>query len=153
MTFGHAHAWAVLAAISVAGVLIRHFFNLRNQGRVVVGYPIAAVIVLVALIAYMAPDTSASAKAAANVVPYARVKAIIDNRCVGCHAAHPTQAGFNEAPKGLLLETSEQIRARAAQINQQAVVAKVMPIANLTQMTEAERATLGAWYAQGAKTE
>ena len=34
MTYGHQHAWAVLAVIMAAGVLIRHFFNLRHKGRV-----------------------------------------------------------------------------------------------------------------------
>ena len=150
MTFGSQYAWAVLATISVAGVMIRHFFNLRNQGRIVVGYPIAAVILLILLIARMAPDTSA---AASDSVPFAKVKAVLDARCVSCHAAHPTQAGFNEAPKGVLLESPAQVKLRAAQIYQQAVVAKAMPIANLTQITEDERALLGAWYTQGAKTE
>ena len=34
-----------------------------------------------------------------------------------------------------------------------AVVTKTMPLGNLTGMTDEERATLGAWIAQGARTE
>jgi len=153
LTFGNPHAWAVLGALSVAGVMIRHFFNLKNVGRVVPGYLVGAAIVLVALIFALAPDTSTAKKAGANGVPYARVKSVIDTRCVACHSVHPTQAGFNEAPKGVMFDTAAQVKARAALINQQAVVAKAMPLGNLTQMTDEERALLGAWYSQGAKTE
>ena len=31
-TYGHPQAWAVLALVGAAGVLIRHFFNLRHKG-------------------------------------------------------------------------------------------------------------------------
>ena len=153
MTFGNAYPWAVLATISVAGVMIRHFFNLKNTGRIVIGYPIAAAIVLIGLIVVMAPDASKAPKAGAAGVPFAKVKAVMDARCVSCHSAHPTQAGFNEAPKGVMFDTAAQIKARSAQIHQQAVVSKVMPIGNLTQMTEDERTLLATWIIQGAKTE
>jgi len=151
MTFGSPHAWAVLATLSVAGVMIRHFFNLKNVGRIVPGYLIAAGIVLAGLIAVMAPDMSP--KAGAPTVPYAKVKTILDTRCVSCHAARPTQAGFAEPPKGVILESAGQVKARAAQIHQQVVVSKAMPIGNLTQMTDEERAIIAAWIAQGAKTQ
>ena len=51
----------------------------------------------------------------------------------------------------MLLDTPDQVRQRAAQIHKRAVELKDMPIANLTNMTEAERAELGAWFAAGAK--
>ena len=62
----------------------------------------------------------------------------------------PTQAGFLLAPKGFVIETPAQIVANAQKIKEQAVLTKVMPIGNLTGMTDAERATLGAWLAAGA---
>ena len=51
----------------------------------------------------------------------------------------------------MLLETREQIVANAQKINEQSVLTKAMPIGNLTNMTDGERATLGAWIAAGAK--
>ena len=51
-----------------------------------------------------------------------------------------------------MLDTPEQIAANAQKIHEQAVVTKAMPIGNLTGMTDAERATLGAWIAAGAPT-
>nr|MBA3507666.1 hypothetical protein [Betaproteobacteria bacterium] len=72
------------------------------------------------------------------------------DRCVSCHAQKPRHDGFAVAPKGLLLETPAQIIANAHKINEQTVVTRAMPIGNLTQMTDAERATLAAWIAAGA---
>jgi uncharacterized membrane protein len=89
--------------------------------------------------------------AADPAAQFARVKAIVDARCVACHSATPTQPGFATAPAGVLLDTPEQVRQRAAQIHKRAVELKDMPIANLTNMTDAERAELGAWFAAGAK--
>lgn len=60
-------------------------------------------------------------------------------RCVSCHAAAPTQPGFAAPPKGVVFDTPDQIGAQAAQIHQQ-TASKAMPIANLTQMTDAEHA-------------
>jgi uncharacterized membrane protein len=50
-----------------------------------------------------------------------------------------------------MLDTPDQIRQRAAQIQKQVVELKAMPIANLTNMTDAERAQVAAWLAAGAK--
>jgi uncharacterized membrane protein len=45
------------------------------------------------------------------------------------------------------LETRAQIESRAAQIEQQAVLTKAMPLGNATKMTQDERDTLGRWLA------
>jgi uncharacterized membrane protein len=55
MTYRHQHAWAVLAVIMAAGVLIRHFFNLRHKGRTEYRYPAAGVLLLLALAVAIAP--------------------------------------------------------------------------------------------------
>jgi uncharacterized membrane protein len=83
-------------------------------------------------------------------VSFAQVKAVLDARCIPCHAAQPTQPGFAQPPKGVLLETSEQIGQNAPKIAE-TVANKYMPIGNLTQMTDEERAVVAAWFAQGAK--
>jgi uncharacterized membrane protein len=48
-----------------------------------------------------------------------------------------------------MLDTPERIVAGARQIYEQSVVTKVMPIGNLTGMTDAERQQVGAWVAAG----
>ncbi|MND05906.1 hypothetical protein D3C83_269650 [compost metagenome] len=50
-----------------------------------------------------------------------------------------------------MLETAEQIRARATMINQQAWVTKVMPPGNLTNITDDERRTIARWFKGGAQ--
>ena len=51
----------------------------------------------------------------------------------------PTQPGFSAAPKGVVLESARDIVSQATPIHLQTVVSKVMPIGNLTKMTEDER--------------
>ena len=90
----------------------------------------------------VAPDAAAGAG-----VDEARISEIIDNRCVACHASKPTQPGFVEAPLGIVLETPQQVAARADRIAV-TVQTRYMPLGNLTGMTDAERAAVAGWYAQ-----
>ena len=150
MTYNHAHGWLVLAVIMAAGVLIRHFFNLRHKGRTVWGYPAAGVALLMALAIAIAPQPVAPR--AGQVAPsFAQVQAIISQRCVTCHAAHPAQAGFAAAPAGVMLDSAELIHQHAANIYRQSVTLRAMPIGNLTGITEAERAAIAAWFEAGAQ--
>ena len=55
--------------------------------------------------------------------------------------------------KNIQLHTPELIIKNAQAMYQQAVVARVMPMANSTQMTDSERDKLGAWVKAGAKPE
>jgi uncharacterized membrane protein len=153
MTYRHKYSWAVLAVIMAAGVLIRHFFNLRHRGRIEWKYPVAGVALLLALAVALAPKKPAAGPAAADpAAQFARVQAIVTQRCVACHSERPTQPGFATAPAGVMLHTPELIKQNAQKIYQQAVQLKAMPIANLTNMTDAERAQIGAWFEAGAKT-
>jgi uncharacterized membrane protein len=153
MTYRNEHAWAVLAAIMAAGVFIRHFFNLRHKGRTAWQYPAVGVALLLAVAVAIAPRAPTAAKAVDDpAARFAQVRAIIDQRCVSCHASHPSQPGFATAPAGVALEDPHAISQNAARIYQQAVQLKAMPLANLTNMTDAERAQVAAWYEAGAKT-
>ncbi|WP_413672395.1 urate hydroxylase PuuD [Massilia cellulosiltytica] len=150
MTYRHPHAWAVLGTIMAAGVFIRHFFNLRHKGRVEWVYPAIGVALLLGLAVVLAPPRP---NVSAGTVPFARVETILRARCVSCHAAHPTQPGFASAPAGVMLDDAHGIAQNAPRIYQQAVQLKAMPLANMTNMTDAERAELGAWFEAGAKTD
>jgi uncharacterized membrane protein len=152
MTYRNDHAWLVLAFIMAAGVLIRHFFNLRHKGRVEWRYPVAGVALLLGVAVAIAPPAPAAVAPSADpAAAFQKVEAIIAQRCVACHSAHPTQPGFATAPLGMVLDTDQQIHQSAEKIYKQAVQLKAMPIGNLTNMTDAERATIAAWYESGAK--
>lgn len=147
----HRHAWAILMAISLAGALIRLYSVLSHRGVKRHMLWIGGYGILVALFIALFPkpvDPSAAAS-----VKFADVKRVIDERCVGCHAAKPTFAGFAAPPKNVLLETPEQIRTQAQVLHQQVVVTRVMPIGNLTKMTDDERKLIADWFAQGAKVQ
>ncbi len=141
MTYGGRWSWLVLAGMTLAGALIRVWFVMRHKGRAPAWIWIAGVLIVVALALLLAPR---SAPPAAKV-DFSKVQEVVVARCVMCHAAKPSFPGLAEAPKGLMLDSAERIRERAAQIDQQAAVARAMPPGNLTRMTEAERQLLRDW--------
>jgi uncharacterized membrane protein len=149
MTYSHPHGWLVLALIMLAGVLIRQFFVLRHRGVVRPWLPAAGVALLAGVAVAIAPR---GGEAVSDKVAFTQVRSIVDARCVACHAAQPKQEGFAQPPKGIALETNDQIAANAAKIAE-TVGNRYMPIGNLTQMTDQERAIVSAWYAQGASTK
>jgi len=147
MTYSHPHGWAVLAVIMVAGALVRQFFVLRHRGQRRPMFVVAGVLLLLAVFIVLAPSppVASTGKSAS----FAEIKGIVAERCVSCHAAQPTQAGFAQPPKGLMLESSEQILTHAPQIAE-SVASRYMPIGNLTQMSDAERGRIELWFRDGA---
>jgi uncharacterized membrane protein len=51
----------------------------------------------------------------------------------------------------VVLDTDEQIVAEALRIHQQTVVTRVMPIGNLTNISEEERDIIDRWYQAGGR--
>ncbi len=147
MTYAHPRGWLVLVVVMLAGVLIRQFFVLRHRGALKWWLPAVGAGLLLALIAALAP---APVQTGGTQVPFAEVEAIVAQRCVTCHAARPTQPGFAQAPKGVLLETPAQIAQHAAKLAE-TVGSGYMPLGNLTHITEPERQRLVRWQAQGAR--
>ncbi len=149
MTYGHAFNWAILVAISLAGALVRVYFVARHSGRASPLPLVAAGALLVIVAVVIAPTNTA---AGTGNVDFDAVRTVVHQRCTGCHAAVPEHPGFQAAPAGVVLETDRQIVAEALRIHQQTVVTRVMPIGNLTGITEDERALLDRWYRSGAGT-
>jgi len=147
-SYGHSYSWLILVALMVTGAWIRHFFNLRHAGRTVWAIPITAALAIAAVAVAIRPTGGGGAAATAGVAPFSRVQAIVQERCVPCHSAHPTKV--SAAPKGIVFDTPAQIAAQAALIESVAVTTQTMPIGNATGMTQAERDLLGAWIRHGA---
>ena len=145
MTYSHEHGWLVLIFIMLAGVLIRQYFVLRHSHKASPLLPALAVILLLAMVWYLRPAPPAGV--VEGGVSDTQIAEIINSRCVACHASQPTQAGFAEAPLGIILEAPAQILKNAERIAF-TIQTKYMPIGNLTAMTDQERATVAAWYAQ-----
>jgi uncharacterized membrane protein len=82
--------------------------------------------------------------------PYGAVRALIDRHCVGCHSERPTVAAFPIAAGGLALDTIEPLQRHAAAIKLRVVQQRDMPLLNKSEMSDDERALLGAWVDAGA---
>lgn len=150
-TYGNSWGWAVLVVLFLIGVLVRHWFNLRNAGKSNAWLLPATVAGLAALAVATAPRaTGGTNPAGAGTAPFADVRVVIARRCAPCHSAAPTYQGISAAPAGVMFDTPEQIRSRAARIAERAVVQWTMPLGNVTAITAEERALLGRWVQAGA---
>jgi uncharacterized membrane protein len=147
ITFAHPHAWVVLTCLLLLAAYVRHFFNLRHRGRTAWSIPLLAAAGALALAVVIAP----AKPMVDGTVALRDVQSIIAERCATCHAEHPRWEGIASPPKGIVLEKASQIVANAAAIRAQAVVSRAMPLGNVTQMTDAERARLAAWIDAGAR--
>lgn len=143
MTYNHAYNWAILIAITLAGALIRVYFVARHSGK---ASPVPAIIALVILLAVAALIAPRAGPTATTAVAFDDVRAVVQQRCSSCHASAPTHPAFPAAPGGVVFDSDQQILAEAQRIHQQAVATRVMPIGNLTGMTDAERDLLDRWY-------
>ena len=142
------HNWAVLVLLMLAGALIRHSFVVRHKAlvqgkRVPWEYAAGGTVLVLALAVWLAPAPQPKAAAGAPVPTLAEVKAVVEQRCVLCHNAQVQQ-------KNVALHTPELIRQHAQAVYQQAVVLKLMPMNNTTQITDTERALIQRWFEAGS---
>ena len=143
MTYGHEYNWLILIGISLAGALIRSWFVDRHGGRASPLPAVLAVVVLAAVAVAIAPRATHREGGGAS---FDQVRNVVNARCTSCHSAAPVHPAFPVAPLGIVFDTDEQIVADADRIYQQTVVTRVMPIGNLTAMTDEERRILEDWY-------
>jgi uncharacterized membrane protein len=161
-TYTHPQNWLVLIGMMFAGAAIRQFFVLRHGyklGRNSHPWPYAAVgvVVLLGLIVWMRPVPAAPSaiktEAAAAIVTgatgpigYKELQPVLAQRCYMCH-------GEAVQMKNVRLDSPEGVASHAQAIYQQAVVTKIMPMNNATNITEAERELIAEWFEGGAKTK
>ena len=152
--YAHPYGWLVLFGLFAAGALIRHGFNLRNQGRRSVALPIAALAIGLLLIVALAPrDQNAVDAGASQNASFAQVNRILHARCVTCHSAAPDHPTAPVAAAGVAFDTPREIQSWSARIHERTVTTRTMPLANLTNMTEQERATIARWFEAGAPAD
>ena len=146
MTYGHEHAWLVLALIGGTAAFVRHYFNLKHQDNHQPWILAVGAVMLFGIIGWMVPKP-VEVQAGQTVISDEKAVEISMARCASCHGAEPTQAGFAAAPGGVILETTEQLLANKQRILQ-AVQSNYMPLGNMTQMTDDERQDMVLWAAQ-----
>jgi uncharacterized membrane protein len=149
MLTNHPQAWLLVALFVVGGGALRHFL-VRHE----VGDPLSDIAWTLPFIAgalALAVILTAPARRDFSALPKVgdeQVLALSRKHCVMCHARQPTHETFTEAPKGAVLETVDDLRRFATLIEKQTVHTNAMPLGNETNMTDAERRTLGIWLAQ-----
>jgi uncharacterized membrane protein len=163
MTYAARENWLVLIAICGAGVSLRLYFVARHKAHERNGRtsPLPAALGLLTLagvaVALMPQPTrwgggargGGAAAASPSSGSFARIQAIVAQRCTSCHSVNPTQSGFAAAPNGLLLDTPERILAHTEQMRQQ-IATRAMPLGNITGITEEERTEMLSWIDRGA---
>ena len=143
-------SWLILALVIVIGVLLRHFYNCRHKGLPSPWWtwPASAACVVAAIwLSTLGPAYGAKVEAPAAPVKVAADEAysVIAGRCSMCHAAEPTWPGVHRPPKGIRLETPDEIEGLAGKIASAAVWSNAMPPGNVTEIEPAERAVLAGW--------
>ncbi len=146
-TFGNKYQWIVLAAISIGAAGIKHWLNLREQGKLSVWILPASVILLLAVAYGTAPQLSTGK---CKDIAFAEVNAIVQQRCVQCHSSRPTDNVYTAPPNGVKYDTPQEIVAKKDLIMQRVVVTRTMPQNNKTNMTPDEREVIRCWIEQGA---
>jgi len=145
--FNHPQAWALVPIISAIAALARHYFNLKHQGknRPAVLLVAAILFIAVAIAANLTrsppltSDTTASAQA---------VQVVISKHCTSCHAQKPTFAGYATPPGGYVFETPADLHEQPDRVIS-SVSSNYMPLANMTGITQQERALLVSWVTAG----
>jgi len=154
LLFATKYNWLIVAIVLAVGPVIRHFFNSRHQGK---GSPwwtwgvAAAGMVAIAWLSGAGPRDSIGAISATP--KFAKVEDIMLTRCSMCHSSTPVWAGIPTAPKGVMLDDPQRIRAHARLIEINAIRSHAMPPGNITEMTSDERGLIAAWLAAGAPAQ
>ncbi len=146
MTYGSGIGWLSLALIALAGIAVRHYFNLRHTTKPKAPFAVAAVIFMVVAMTFpLAFKKPVAPKVGA--VSFSDIRHIMETHCTACHAENPSHDWYDEAPNGFRLDTDALIKQNKTLIMDRTVTGKDMPLGNETGMTEAEREILRVWIA------
>ncbi|RWM15743.1 MAG: cysteine desulfurase [Mesorhizobium sp.] len=160
LAFGTEFNWVIASLVFAIGVLIRHYFNTMHARK---GDPtwtwLAAAVLFVVIIwlstvpKVLTGEVKASSAAQVYVASahFPAVRDTVLGRCSMCHAQEPSYEGIYHAPKGVMLDTDAGIAEQAREIYLQAGRSHAMPPANVTHITDQERALLVAWFEGAGK--
>ena len=147
-TYGSEQRWLVLLALMAVGAIVQHVLNLRHDGRSAWGFVAGAFAIVVLVAVALAPPSIGSAPFTPAEFP--AVAAVVSQRCQTCHSVVPRQPGFIAPPKGVVFDTPAQMHAESQRMYQMVVVSKLMPLGNVTGMTQSERDLIARWVRAGA---
>lgn len=158
LAFATPYNWLIAALVFLMGVTIRHFFNTMHQGGGKLWWTWGATAALFAgamwLSSFPVGEAGEEKQAVmtqsqqrfAAAPGFEQVSETVLGRCSMCHAQEPSWDGIVHAPRGVVLETSEQIAAHAREIYLQAGHTNAMPPGNASFMEDTERKAIIDWY-------
>ncbi|MEZ5887158.1 MAG: urate hydroxylase PuuD [Paracoccaceae bacterium] len=160
LAFATENNWLIASLVFLMGVTIRHWFNTHHARKGNPHWTWLATVLLFLAIAWLSTAPlfktgDGEAQGAVRLTPegeryaaaegFSDVQDIILGRCSMCHATEPGFEGIHWAPKGVILETPEEIANAARRIYIQAGLTHAMPPANASYMEPEERAKIVAW--------
>ncbi len=160
LAFASEYNWLIAALIFLMGVTIRHFFNTMHARKGDLWWTWAVTVILFIGVMWLSSiglnqDTLEEAETRAmtpaeqrfaDAAGFDEVSDIIMGRCAMCHAREPGYEGIHHAPKGVMLETPQDVARAAREIYVQAGLTNAMPPANVSFMEPEERARVIRWF-------
>ncbi|MCF2948715.1 urate hydroxylase PuuD [Paraglaciecola aquimarina] len=161
--YGHEFGWLAVVAIGCCLAWGRHYFNLKHTGN---KQPMVAISSLIGLVLVavtlsftkpkpsLAIDASTQNSAAQSQLSLAKLTVktdlLVQIHCANCHSNTPTQAGFTAPPAGIVIDSLETLSQQSAKATE-AIQSGYMPLGNMTQLTDDERANMLIWLATNTK--
>ena len=152
--FATEYSWLILGLILIIGALIRHFFNTKHKGLPAPYWTwlVASLLAVCSvLLSYAgAPNNNVYEVSNLNMTKEEIHKTAVElviERCSSCHAREPLWEGLAFAPKGIHLETEEEVLKMANEIYWQSAASWAMPPGNIIWLEDEERVLLSEWHA------
>ncbi len=161
LAFGTEFNWVIASLVFIIGVLIRHYFNSVHARKGTPHWTWLVAAILFVVIIWLStvpkvltgePRASAEAQTLIASEHFPAVRDAVMGRCSMCHTAEPSYEGIYHAPKGVILDNDAAIAEHGREIYLQAGRSHAMPPANVSHITDHERALLVAWY-EGVKAK
>nr|WP_319249073.1 urate hydroxylase PuuD [uncultured Celeribacter sp.] len=163
LAFASKYNWIIAALVFLMGVTIRHFFNTMHARKGMLWWTWGVTAALFAAIIWLSTagiflqdksegdDTALLGPAAqkfAAAPGFDDVHEIVVNNCSMCHSKEPYWDGMASPPKGIRLETTQEVATLAKEIWLQAGVTHAMPPAGTYMaLDDDSRAAIRNWYA------
>ena len=158
LAFGTHYAWIIASLIFLTGVTIRHYFNTMHKTGKGPHWTWAITIILMVLIAWLstykieeswedaeARSMSAQEQRFASAAGFDEAYNAVIGNCSMCHAREPVWGNMRWAPKGVFLETPQDVARHAEKIYLQSGVSHAMPPPNAVQMSQEARELIVNW--------
>ena len=163
LAFASKYNWIIAALIFLMGVTIRHFFNTMHARKGLLWWTWGATVALFLAVMwlstagiYMQDDSDEEAALGPMAQKFAAAEGfedvhdIVVTNCSMCHAKEPYWEGMASPPKGIRLETTQEVATLAKEIWLQAGVTHAMPPAgSYMYLDDESRTAIRKWYETG----